>query len=207
MASKKLVYGIGINDLKGIKGEEVCKIVDGVRWDSKEYKLWESMLARVLKSSDSKNPSYQKITVCGDWYYYSRFKSWATENMPDDMTNMSLDKDLRGMGRGIYSPETCMFIPKDLNSAINFVRTKGSGLPIGVTKTNKEGVYRFSSKDIKGNRHYTRCKGIEQTHFSYLSKKIEYILLFIEKYPYLSKEIQDYCLYLQGFIDRNEIFL
>lgn len=207
MARNTLVCGVGINDLSGVKGHEVCKIIDGVRWDSKEYKLWESMLTRVLKASDSKNPSYQKITIFDDWYYYSKFKYWAIENMPEDMTNISLDKDLRGMGRNTYSPETCMFIPKDLNSAINFVRNKDSTLPIGVCTTGTVGTYRFSYKDSKHVRKYKNCKGIKQTHFSYLSKKIEYILLFIEKYPYLSKEIQDYCSYLQGFIDRNEIFL
>lgn len=101
------IAGFGINDLKrqSFKGHLVY------------HQKWVSMIKRaycpIFKSINS---AYDEATVCDEWRLYSNFLEWSLKW--DNVGELELDKDFIGCGSNIYSPETCMYIPKYLNTLL-----------------------------------------------------------------------------------------
>ena len=110
-----LIHGVGINDLHGnIKKNKVTK---------KAYDIWVSMLNRAYnKDFKSTNLAYTDVYVCDEWLYFSNFKKWFDENYRWDLIQygikLELDKDMICKDKKVYSPETCVFIPKKVNTFI-----------------------------------------------------------------------------------------
>lgn len=81
--------------------------------DTKAYSVWRGMLRRCY---DEKNfidhPTYADATVCEEWHNYQNFAKWYYDNYIEDF---EVDKDILIKGNKIYSPETCCFLPKELN--------------------------------------------------------------------------------------------
>ena len=119
----RLVYGVGINDYSG-----------SVRIDGKiikSYKTWCDMLFRCYShKSHEKNPTYIACGVHDDWIYFCNFKNWFDINYVKDFC---LDKDILVKGNKIYSPETCCFVPQEINTLL--VKSNGSRgqHPLGVS--------------------------------------------------------------------------
>lgn len=111
--------------------------VDFKHWT---YIKWFNMLTRCYSDvCHKKQPTYIKCTVCSEWHSYANFKKWCEDNYYSvDNEVIELDKDILHKGNTIYSPETCIFVPKSINSM--FVNNKASRgeYPIGVIKTSKE---------------------------------------------------------------------
>ncbi len=78
---KKLVYGVGVNDL-GYRTnvyEEVTKNGGKKSWElvfrCPYYTVWKSMLERCYSEKFLESrPSYIGTTVCSEWVYASAFK-------------------------------------------------------------------------------------------------------------------------------------
>jgi len=129
----KSVYGKGYI---GIGKHKVS--LEGVL--TKKYKTWKKMLERCYSSDyHIKHPAYKDVTVCDEWHSYQVFGGWYDEQYKKD--GWQLDKDLLGRDEKIYSPDTCVFIPRGLNSFLG--RGKGN-------KDHPIGVYR------EGSRYYSR---------------------------------------------------
>ena len=76
----------------------------------KAYKKWNEMHCRARRTEGA----YAQVTVCDEWYTYSKFKEWITSQ--PGWEDMSLDKDLLVPGNTVYSPTTCCLIPVWLNT-------------------------------------------------------------------------------------------
>ncbi|MBR5596377.1 MAG: hypothetical protein IKW30_03105 [Lachnospiraceae bacterium] len=104
---------------------------------------WHNMITRCYSDAcHKKQPTYIGCTVCEEWLNYANYKKWCEENyyyLDDEI--VEVDKDILVKGNTIYSPETCVFAPKSINSL--FVNNKASrgDCPIGVFKT-QQGKYR-----------------------------------------------------------------
>ena len=102
---KNAICGVGINDLEYSIKEN--------RRDPKFYRLWKSILQRGYCEAIKKQfPTYRNCSVCEDWHYLSIFKKWFDENYVE---GWQLDKDILVQGNKLYSPETCCFVPKEIN--------------------------------------------------------------------------------------------
>ena len=95
-------------------------------------RVWRSMLSRCYsKKYQEKEPSYIDCSVCEEWLLFSNFKKWFDENYVD---GYALDKDILIKGNKVYSPDTCCFVPFEINALlIKCNRTRGV-YPIGVCK-------------------------------------------------------------------------
>lgn len=103
--NKKLVYGIGLNDLPIANTE-----------NEKTYWKWAAMLNRCYgPKCQIKYPTYVGCTVCDEWKIFSKFKEWHDQNNRVGMHN---DKDILVRGNKIYGPEYCRFIPKQINTLL-----------------------------------------------------------------------------------------
>lgn len=83
----------------------------------KNYNTWSAMLARCYKPSQQE--SYIGCTVCKEWHNFQNFAKWFEENYVE---GWALDKDILISGNRVYSPETCCFVPSEINN--NFRRER-----------------------------------------------------------------------------------
>lgn len=99
---------------------------------TKQYTTWYSMLRRCYDEKEHKiNPCYKECKVCDEWLNLQVFGEWFDKNY---IEGYQLDKDLLVKGNKIYSPETCCFIPQEINLLlVNRKRSRGK-YPIGVSK-------------------------------------------------------------------------
>ena len=128
----KSVYGVGCIGNANSRNETGNK--------KHSYTIWFAMLQRCYKDCYYKKKTYLDCYVCDEWLCFETFEKWFDENyyeIPNAI--MDLDKDIFRQGNKIYSPETCCFVPQDINKCF-MERDNSSGLPSGVYK-NKSGTY------------------------------------------------------------------
>lgn len=77
--------------------------------DSRPYAVWYEMLKRCYTGSKS---CYEIVTVCEEWHNFQNFAGWYYTYHQADF---HLDKDLRKFGSKVYSPDTCSFVPCEVN--------------------------------------------------------------------------------------------
>ena len=145
--TKPTIYDHGINDLKGT-------VVDGKVSNSNSmyYQRWREMLKRCYsEKSLVKSPTYKGVTVFPAWHYFSVFRAWMSAHDGYHEGN-ELDKDLLVFGNKIYNPETCLFVPKAINSLLSNTIQKptdkfapgvlfGDGMFFAALKTSTEGPF------------------------------------------------------------------
>jgi len=97
---------------------------------------WRSLISRCYNKNISYNPTYKDVIVCDDWKCFQNFAKWFNENYNSElMQGWHLDKDILAKGNKVYSPETCCFVPVEINSLFKKCNKRGD-LPRGVKKVN-----------------------------------------------------------------------
>ena len=126
------VYGIGVFGIK------YPSRVNGVK--TKEYKLWHSMLVRCYSDTiKKKHPTYIGCGVSGNFKSYEYFYEWCQKQIGFGNKGWHLDKDLLVKGNRVYSEDSCVFLPQEVNTLLT-KRTNSRGeYSIGVSwsKTSK----------------------------------------------------------------------
>jgi hypothetical protein len=120
---RKKVFGEGINDSQDNVCGEDGKI-------NPSYRCWYNMLARCYNEKTKRNfPHCVGCSVCDEWKSYLNFKSWFNKHYVE---GWELDKDILVKGNKVYSPQTCCFVPREINSLFT-KHSRGRGeYPIGV---------------------------------------------------------------------------
>ena len=129
---KLLIQGHGKNDVEF----STCPNIDGKRYKHVAYQIWQDMLRRCFSEAYlSTHTSYIGTKCSDDWKLFSKFLIWFNKNY---ISGYQLDKDLLYRGNKLYSENTCIFIPPQVNTYI-ITSTKARGiLPVGVhSKDNK----------------------------------------------------------------------
>lgn len=117
----RLVYGVGINDKKDY-------------WDTKEYFLWNDMLRRCYsKSFHLRKPTYAECTVSENFKSFSFFYDWCQKQVGFKNEGWELDKDILIKGNKIYSEDTCVFVPSEINSILISCKRARGDMPVGVS--------------------------------------------------------------------------
>ena len=181
--------------LKGTVKDKLFRSVCGVgylgdgeysRVDRKvAYQTWVDVLKRVYVEKKSRT-SYLDVSVCDEWHNFQNFAEWFYnqefyEAKDENGKRYDLDKDILVKGNKIYSPETCCFVPSEINCL--FIRNKRfrGNLPIGVTKSGKRFVSRLSKGF--GNRVFLGSFKTETEAFlAYKKAKELYLRELAEKY-------------------------
>ena len=108
---KRKVYGVGINDVPG--AGKLAKQLPYTRIHY--YTVWRNVLERCYSPiKQAKHPTYIGCTVDPRWHYLSNFKQWYDEQ--GDVIGKQLDKDIISPGNKVYGPDTCFFLPSQLNA-------------------------------------------------------------------------------------------
>ena len=123
----RLVFGVGINDGKypaKVNGKTI-----------KEYNLWCGLLERCYcPKLQKKRPTYIGCLVSENFKSYSYFYDWVQKQVGFSEKGFQLDKDLIFKGNKLYSEETCLFLPSQLNSLLTTCRAVRGSLPVGLAQ-------------------------------------------------------------------------
>lgn len=108
---EKTVCGIGY------LGEGKYKVSENSK-KTRIYQTWIDMLKRCYSEREHKRrPTYIGCKVDEKWHNFQNFAKWYEENYYEvEGETMELDKDILFKHNKIYSPETCIFVPKTINS-------------------------------------------------------------------------------------------
>ena len=150
------VYGVGI------VGTKYLSAVNGVL--TKEYKLWSNMLKRCYSDFAKKNqPTYEGCEVSNKFKSYEYFYEWCHNQIGFDNSGWHLDKDLLVKGNKVYSENTCVFIPREINQTlVKRVASRGEHL-IGVYWSKRDKAFKAQVGKNKG----------KQEHLGYFNTEIE----------------------------------
>ena len=150
-----LICGVGINDSTTKNRQYARNLSDGkwrLIWECPFFRTWKAMIQRCYSEKGLiKSPHYLGCTVSEDWKTFSNFKSWMKSQ---DYVGKALDKDLLFYGNKVYSENTCIFVPYEINSFMIERHNKKSELPIGVArKRDGFGKPRYAAKISTGRQH------------------------------------------------------
>lgn len=166
----KRVHGVGINDADYM----THPVVDGKQYKCPFYARWIGMLNRDYYDGTSTEPAYKDCRVCDEWLTFSVFSRWMTKQ---DWEGNELDKDILVPGNRMYSPETCIFVSRQIKTMMQAGRS-GKLLPgVRIVKGYAEGTKRYEARVNKhGNKSYLGYFYTEQeAHQAYKKGKAAHI--------------------------------
>lgn len=157
-------------------------IFDGYQKRCDCYSHWYSMLMRCYsKQVQAKNIAYRGCSVCEEWLLYSNFKRWFENPENGYQDGYHLDKDILVKGNKIYSPQTCCFVPSEINSLLVNRRNFRGNNVIGVHQNKSGNYFSVCSLDNKSIRLGT-FKTEEEAFNAYKSFKEKNIKRVADKY-------------------------
>lgn len=164
---------------------------DGSKYGKKlpEYAQWNSMKerCRVGGGCQEKIPSYIGCTYVSEWASYDVWVEWARQqvgflNTDDKGKIWQQDKDILFKGNKVYSPDTCVFVPKEVNT-FHTLRSRFRGeYPCGVSF--KENNFKYSAKIVRGGcgKHLGIFDTPEAAFLAYKAAKEAYAKQLAVKY-------------------------
>ena len=169
----KRVFGVGYH------GEGDYKVSINQK-HTIQYNYWYDMLKRCYDDNyKQKHPTYKNKTVCKEWHNFQVFAKWFDENYYTINGNerMELDKDILVRDNIEYNSETCIFVPKIINTILVKKDANRGQYPIGVTKKGNKFHARCSK--CRDNNHYREFIGefdsAEEAFYAYKKIKELYI--------------------------------
>ncbi|AUR91548.1 DNA-binding domain protein [Vibrio phage 1.161.O._10N.261.48.C5] len=127
-----MILNFGVNDIPKCKS------------NLKYYQKWYDMIQRCYNTSQrSKYPTYTNCEVCQEWRYFSNFLNWCKAyevRTGIDCKDYALDKDV--MSSVTYSPESCCFLPKNVNTFLSIKRRNNTLGYVGVSYQKSSRLYK-----------------------------------------------------------------
>ena len=127
-----------------------------------------------------KSPNYKDVSVCDEWHYLSNFAQWVNNPVNGYHKGYHLDKDLIKKGNKTYSPQTCCFLPPEINYLFKKPKQheKSNPYPIGVHKYKKAYIvqlYKYRERVYVGsfdNPHdaFLAYKDAKEAHIKELAQ-------------------------------------
>lgn len=187
MKKSGVIYGIGKRDKK-VK-------------DCSPYilQLWKNMLKRCYSVSyHLAQPTYSDCKVCDKWLIYSNFERWVLSQ--DNWQDKELDKDILSLGCKLYSEDTCMFVPQEINKLLTVKSiSKEREFPIGVSYNSSTKLYHANcGMGSKGKTFNKAAKSAWEAYVLYLNSKMYYVKTLIGTHgEYIDGVLFSYLDYLE----------
>lgn len=147
---------------------------------SKPYSIWKGVIQRGCDAKfKEKCPTYKEATVCKEWECFQNFAKWFDENYKE---GYELDKDILLKRNKIYSPTTCCFVPRYINTLIIKCNSKRGGLPIGVCYSTRDRIFIASLRIYGKSLHLGHFATAEEAFQVYKTAKEAHIKEVAELY-------------------------
>lgn len=144
--------------------------------------LWNNLLKRVFDSEcHIRQPTYKGTSICEEWLDFQNFAEWCYGqkffNAKDDKgKSYHLDKDILVRGNKHYSPETCCFVPNEINVLFTKRNACRSEHKIGVSFHKKTGKFQASVSNYGTTNSYIGLyETSEDAFLAYKEAKESYI--------------------------------
>ena len=168
------VYGVGII------GDEVVRENGGLK---KEYDTWSGMLERCYSERLKQVfPTYENCYASEDFKHFSKFKNWYFSQKGCEEVGWSLDKDLLIKGNKMYSSETCILLPSEVNVVIVPQKSIRGKYPIGVYFKGENRKFCASMGMGKRHKHIGYFENQEEAFQAYKQAKETYVKSLAEKW-------------------------
>lgn len=150
------------------------------------YRKWISMMSRCYSDYlHSNRGTYVGCSVIDEWCCFQNFAKWYVDN---NVVGFHLDKDILIKGNKVYGPDTCCFVPIEINSLFTLRKNSRGSCKLGVYI--KKGKFE-SSVSIGGVRVVLGRFKTEQEAFDvYKIEKEKYVKQVANRYK---DEITDAC--------------
>jgi len=135
----------------------------GAQMATRAYLLWYSMKGR-LKMKDLK-PSYVECEISTEFRDFQKFAEWCQHQIGYGNEDWQLDKDLLTKGNKTYSPDQCVFVPREINMALVKCDRSRGNCKIGVYYETERGGYHASLRR-KGRKKNLGLYATEDAAFS-----------------------------------------
>ena len=146
--------------------------------EEKSYSIWSDMLRRCYSEKDrNKWISYKDCSICNEWLIYDNFKEWFDKNYID---GFDLDKDILVQGNKVYSPETCCFVPHEINSFFRKYPRGSKNLPTGIRKVGEK--YQASIFFEGKSKYLGLFENIKDAHSAYIEQKKKNVTYLLNKW-------------------------
>lgn len=192
---QKRVFGVGyvgIGDYKGNRGE-----------NKRLVHAWRGLLTRCYDEDYREWHLYggKGVSVHKDWHNLQNFCKWYKENVP---LGWHMDKDILVSGNLLYSENTCIGVPSELNGFVtSSLNRKGNNNYTGVYYV-KEGRWKVATYGTEGKQvivGYTNTE-LEGVRL-YREEKVRLAADLAEKYKgIVDQKVYDYFSNFTDHIDR-----
>ena len=164
------------NDMKKVLyGRAFCDSETSIR-KLKSYNVWTGILDRCFNVAfQEKEPTYKGCLICDEWLLFSTFKEWFDTHYID---GFEIDKDLLSNdGCKIYSPNTCVFLPMEINRFLGGKSTNAKKvIPLGVFISGKKFIA------IHGKSYLGTFDTIREAQDAYIKAKKKYTIELANKW-------------------------
>ena len=178
------VSGVGI---LGDKYPTIYYNSDGKKINLKHYEAWSGMLKRCYNQNyQERHPTYKGCTTSDNFKSYTYFYEWCERQIGFDYYDWCLDKDILVKGNRVYSPETCCFVPNEIN--LLFKKDKNSKYNPGVFYDKRNNKYRSRITFNGKGKHIGYYDTELEAHSSYIKEKLIHIKKVSDKWRSLIGE-------------------
>ena len=171
------VFGHGINDL-----DEPTEFYTGRRRRGCPfYRTWVDMLQRAYsKKWKEKHPTYEGVTATPEWWSRRAFTEWMRGQ---EWEGRQLDKDILRPGNKIYGPDTCLFVPREINTLLRNTASVRGTYPEGVSYDKEHKKLRSRIKINSKTMYLGDFTDVNEAEAAFLRAKIAEIHRKADKYP------------------------
>ncbi|CAH1066767.1 Uncharacterised protein [Acinetobacter phage MD-2021a] len=168
------VYGVGV---LGAKYAGYFIDTYGKKKIICEYRVWQNMISRCYSEKKHiKQPTYKGCSVSENFKHYEYFYEWCNRQIGFGNQGWNLDKDLLVKGNKVYSEDTCVFLPRELNNLTIKSDSIRGEYPIGVSYKKCRGKFtahiNYGSNGQKNLGYY---KTPEEAFYAYKEAKEGFI--------------------------------
>lgn len=147
--------------------------VNGVKTNA--YAVWRGMIRICYKEEmQDKHPTYVGCYVCDEWHDFQAFAGWI-ESQKYGNCGYQLDKDILITGNKIYSPDTCCFVPRELNMLLIDSGASRGHYPQGVSLKKENGKFQAGLRVNGKTRHIGYFDCPNKAHQTYKTAKERYV--------------------------------
>ena len=173
------VYTTGIQDIKGylVKGQP----------HPKDYSVWNNIRQRCynLNTQDKLYPQYAGCTMSDDFLVFSKFKEWYNNQIGCDQDGWHIDKDLLVKRNKVYSAETCVLLPQQINTLITGANAIRGDLPKGVYYDKSKGINsRYRARVSQDGKYvcYGSYSNLDDAWLAYKEAKEAWVKVVAERW-------------------------
>lgn len=100
------------------------------------------MMSRCYRTNtQNQQPTYVGCTVHPDFMVFDDFALWHTNQIGSDHIDWHMDKDIVEVGNKVYGPDTCVFVPRDINNFLTKRNRNRGEFLIGVIRYKSKAGY------------------------------------------------------------------